>query len=134
MKYDAFYELTEDIIAKATDEIEKQKDSLLHVDFSSSAGFDGEPEYEVSVDEITGFAFDRDSCEGEVRCDVTAEASVAASKYDGIDGDKVSMGTFCGSIETSCAVKYRIGKNNGVKITEIVFDENEIAVNADAQM
>ena len=133
MNYDAFYELTEDIIAKATDEIEKQKDKL-DVKFSSSAGFDGEPEYEVSVDEITGFSFDRDSGEGEVRCDVTAEASVTASKYDGIDGDKVSMGTFRGSLETSCTVKYRIGKDNEVKITGIDFDEDEIAVNADAQM
>ena len=134
MGIDAFYELIEDIVGKAIDEIQKQKGSLLHVDFSSSVGFDGEPEYEVSVDEITGFTFDRNSGEGEVRFDVTAETSVAASKYDGIDGDKVSMGTFHGSLETSGTAKYRIGKANEAMITDIDFDEDEIAVNADAQM
>lgn len=44
------------------------------------------------------------------------------------------MGTFCGSIETSCTVKYRLGKDNETVITNIDFDENEIVVDADAQM
>ncbi len=135
MSIAAFYELIEDIVGKATDEIEKTKDSLFDVVFRSSAGLDDDSkEYEVSVDDVAGFTFDRDSGEGEVRFDVTAEASASASKYDGIDGDKVSMGTFHGSLETSCIVKYRIGKGNEVEIENIDFDEKVIVINADTQM
>lgn len=132
MNESTFCELTEVIVDKAKEAIENQKNSLFDVSFSSSAGLDYDPpHYDVSVKEITGFILDGDSA-GEIRFDITVEASLSASKFDGGDKDIVPMGTFCGVMETSCTVKYRIRNNKDVEITGVVFDETTILVDADA--